>query len=202
MQKVYTSMEKIKTCYVWTKTYGDAEIAQMMVMDACFILELIYQSPEIYEKSSGKVLQHANLIRDLLLLENQIPFFFLDQIFECTILKFDPNASLALLIYRLIEWINPFENIDISNIPNNTYHILSLLHDCYKPLFHITPHPYNTRIPPAIDLDRAGVNFKPNKSLTLMPLGMEVKLSRFTCLFWVLAKPYAYNSCRLCLLAH
>ncbi|KAJ0792551.1 hypothetical protein HanOQP8_Chr01g0019261 [Helianthus annuus] len=141
--------------------HDDAEIVKMMVMDACFILEFINQISELDEKSySGKLLLHQNVTRDLVLLENQIPFFFLDEIFQCTILKFDPNASLTSLIYRVLTFINPFETcIDISNISSNTHHILSLLHECYTPPDYITSHPSSSTIPSAVDLDRAGVSF-------------------------------------------
>ncbi|KAM0002579.1 hypothetical protein Hdeb2414_s0322g00867321 [Helianthus debilis subsp. tardiflorus] len=188
MHKVYASMNEIKACYVWTTPHDDAEIAEMMVMDACFILEFINQISELDEKSySGKLLLHQNVTRDLVLLENQIPFFFLDEIFQCTILKFDPNASLTSLIYRVLTFINPFEAfIDISNISSNTHHILSLLHECYTPPDYITSHPSSSTIPSAVDLDRAGVNFKPNQRPTWL-MGMEVKLSTFICFFWVLA---------------
>ncbi|KAM0050962.1 hypothetical protein Hdeb2414_s0007g00229821 [Helianthus debilis subsp. tardiflorus] len=174
MHKVYASMNEIKACYVWTTPHDDAEIAEMMVMDACFILEFINQISELDEKSySGKLLLHQNVTRDLVLLENQIPFFFLDEIFQCTILKFDPNASLTSLIYRVLTFINPFEAfIDISNISSNTHHILSLLHECYTPPDYITSHPSSSTIPSAVDLDRAGVNFKPNQRPTWL-MGME-----------------------------
>ncbi|XP_076895844.1 UPF0481 protein At3g47200-like [Bidens hawaiensis] len=190
MEKVYASMNEIKVCYVWTTPYSDAEIAEMMVMDACFILEFISQISELDEKSySGKLLLHQNVTRDLVLLENQIPLFFLDEIFKCTVLKFNPKASLALLIYRVLIFINPFETfIDISNISTNTHHILSLLHECYTPPDYITSHPFTSTIPSAIDLDRAGVNFKPNQDPTWL-MGMEVKLSRFTCFFGSWRKP-------------
>ncbi|KAJ0809727.1 hypothetical protein HanPI659440_Chr01g0018611 [Helianthus annuus] len=148
MHKVYSSMNEIKACYVWTTPHDDAEIAEMM-----------------------------------------IPFFFLDEIFQCTILKFDPNASLTSLIYRVLTFINPFEAfIDISNISSNTHHILSLLHECYTPPDYITSHPSSSTIPSAVDLDRAGVNFKPNQRPTWL-MGMKVKLSTFICFFGSWRKP-------------
>ncbi|MFS7902322.1 hypothetical protein Hanom_Chr01g00009991 [Helianthus anomalus] len=166
MHKVYASMNKIKACYVWTTPHDDAEIAEMMVMDACFILEFINQISELDEQG-----------------RSNIPFFFLDEIIQCTILKFDPNASLTSLIYRVLTFINPFETfIDISNISSNTHHILSLLHECYTPPDYITSHPSSSTIPSAVDLDRAGVNFKPNQHSTWL-MGMEVKLTTFICFF-------------------
>ncbi|KAM0051085.1 hypothetical protein Hdeb2414_s0007g00231261 [Helianthus debilis subsp. tardiflorus] len=185
VQKVYASMEQIKACYVWTKAYSDAEIADMMIMDACFILEFLSK-----ERIEG-VLQHHVIFIDLILLENQIPFYILDEIFQCTVLKFDPNASLLELTYRILAYANIFKGrININAISvNNTHHILSLLHQCYKPPVNIitTTNP-TTTIPSVVNLDRAGVKFKPNKDLTWR-MGMEVELYMFPCFFGFLSKP-------------
>ncbi|KAL8258963.1 hypothetical protein R6Q59_026916 [Mikania micrantha] len=84
--KVYASMEKIKACYVLTKTYDDVEFAEMMVTDACFILGFILQVfVSFVESNLEDVFYLGDIVVDLVLLENQIPFFFLAEIFKCTI---------------------------------------------------------------------------------------------------------------------
>ncbi|XP_076941407.1 UPF0481 protein At3g47200-like [Bidens hawaiensis] len=191
VQKVYASMERIKACYVWTKTYGDAEIADMMIMDACFILEFLFKiwSSGVEIGKEG-VLLFQNVLYDLVLLENQIPFFILDELFRCTILKFNPNATLLELIRPVLATVNLFkEDIKIDNISiENAHHILSLLHQCYKPPRNIKKGVFSSRILSVTDLDRAGVNFKPNKDPTWL-MGMEVKLYRFPCCFGSWNKP-------------
>ncbi|KAJ0956782.1 hypothetical protein HanPSC8_Chr01g0019551 [Helianthus annuus] len=188
VEKVYTSMEKIKACYVWTKAYGDIEIVDMMIMDACFILEFLIKYL-INEEEEGE-LQHDIIIFDLILLENQIPFFILDEIFQCTVLEFYPNASLLKLIYPVLAYLNIFiEDVNMDNISvNNTHHILSLLHQCYKPPDNIKKGYRKSTIPSVTNLDRAGVNFKPNKDPTWL-MGMEVELYMFPCFFGSLSKP-------------
>lgn len=37
MEKAYSSMNKIKACYLWTKEYDEVAIAEMMVIDARFM---------------------------------------------------------------------------------------------------------------------------------------------------------------------
>ncbi|MFS7903170.1 hypothetical protein Hanom_Chr01g00020841 [Helianthus anomalus] len=189
VEKVYTSMEKIKACYVWTKAYGDAEIADMMIMDACFILEFLLKVSISKARSEG-ILQSNVIFYDLVLLENQIPFFILDEIFQCTVLEFSPNVSLLELIYPVLSYVNIFkEHVKINNISvNNTYHILSLLHQCYKPPDNIKKGHRKSTIPSAVNLDRAGVNFKPNKDPTWF-MGMEVKLYMFPCFIGSWSKP-------------
>ncbi|KAJ0622549.1 hypothetical protein HanRHA438_Chr01g0020731 [Helianthus annuus] len=106
VEKVYTSLEKIKACYLWTKACGDTEIAYMMIMDACFILEFLF----------------------------------------------------------------------------------SLLHQCYKPPDNIKKGSLKSTIPSVMNLDRAGVNFKPNNDPTWL-MGMKVELYMFPCFFGSLSKP-------------
>ncbi|KAJ0611548.1 hypothetical protein HanRHA438_Chr01g0021371 [Helianthus annuus] len=191
VEKVYASLEQIKACYVWTKTYGDAEITKMMVMDACFILGFSREMWMVFNKSYfGDMLLIQNVIYDLVLLENQIPFFVLDAVFQCTVLKFMPEASLVDYIDPILRSLHIFDGyLNTDNIPTNTtQHILSLLHQCYEPPTSIKPGLLYTRIQSAVDLERAGVHFKPNENSTWM-MGMEVKLYRFPCFFGPWGKP-------------
>ncbi|KAK1428554.1 hypothetical protein QVD17_17390 [Tagetes erecta] len=192
VEKVYSSMDQIKACYIWTKTYDDSEVAKMMVIDACFILHFILrdQIGEFQEFYFGNTMLIYNIVLDLVLLENQIPFFILDQIFQCTVLKFRPNSSLISLIHPLLRDLNMFrvhlktDNISIST----TSHILSILHQCYEPQGNISPHFLSSKFHSVVDLDMAGVEFKPNQNSTWV-LGMEVKIPGFTCGFGSWSKP-------------
>ncbi|KAK1428555.1 hypothetical protein QVD17_17391 [Tagetes erecta] len=193
LEKVYLSMDQIKACYIWTDTYDDSEIAKMLVMDACFILHYIlsYHFVAFEELDSGNAILRQSICYDLVLLENQIPFFIVDQIFQCIALKFIPNTSLIELIHPILSDLNLFEaDIDTDNISiSNTCHILSILHQCYKPQRNNYPsHDYSSKIHSAVDLDMAGVCFKPNQNPTWV-LGMEVKLPRVPCFFWCWSKP-------------
>ncbi|KAD3336083.1 hypothetical protein R6Q59_026841 [Mikania micrantha] len=188
MQKVYASMEKIKACYVLTKTYDDAEFAEMMVMDACFILGFILQVLISWSESNSEyIFQLGDVVCDLVLLENQIPFFFLDEIFKCTIAELDPGMSLVTFMVPVLLFLNLFD-LDaglgiVKNISiDDTHHILSLLHEFYKPQKDgIIPEGcLSTRNRSAVDLDKAGVKFKPNRSQTWV-LGMEME---FPCFLW------------------
>ncbi|XP_076944384.1 UPF0481 protein At3g47200-like [Bidens hawaiensis] len=163
----------------------------MMVIDACFILEFILQIPEYDDESNSRILLlHQYVTLDLMLLENQIPFFILEQIFQCTVTKFMPDASLIKLINPVLSYHNLFEaDINAENISVDTpHHILSLLHECYKPLHDITKHNFDLGIPSAVDLDRAWVNLKPNQNPSWL-MGMDVTLARFTCFFGSWRKP-------------
>ncbi|KAJ0611540.1 hypothetical protein HanRHA438_Chr01g0021231 [Helianthus annuus] len=188
MQEAYSLMNEIKASYVWEKPCGDFKIAEMMVMDACFILEYLVKIQDHADQSySGRLLHRYSVLHDMLLLENQIPMVFLDKIFQCTILKFK-SISLVELILPVLKAHNLF-GVDMKtnniSIDHTTLHILDLLHKC------CTPQNYNTtntepasRIPThsAVNLYRAGVNIRPNQNPT-WPMQLEVQKNCFPCFF-------------------
>ncbi|KAD3336116.1 hypothetical protein E3N88_31635 [Mikania micrantha] len=186
MQKVYASMEKIKACYVLTKTYDDVEFAEMMVMDACFILGFILQVfVSFVESNLEDVFYLGDIVVDLVLLENQIPFFFLAKIFKCTIAELDLGMSLVTFMSPVLLMLDLFDSDAVLGITesisvNDIHHILSLLHECYKPKKDVinSEESLSTRRHSAVDLDKAGVSFKPNRS-QIWVLGMEMEFPCF-----------------------
>ncbi|KAD3336124.1 hypothetical protein E3N88_31643 [Mikania micrantha] len=182
MQRMQELMGQIKACYVLTKEYDDVEFAEMMVMDACFILGFILKN---FALNIDDVFYLGDVVCDLVLLENQIPFFVLDEIFNRTIVELDICVSLVQFISPVFSRLNLFDSDAGFRIPNNisidhTHHILSLQHACYKPLEdNIIPEDYlSTRSHSATDLDKAGVSFKPNRSQTWV-LGMDMEFPSF-----------------------
>ncbi|XP_024963896.1 uncharacterized protein LOC112504177, partial [Cynara cardunculus var. scolymus] len=121
IQRVYAKVEQIRACYAGEmKDYDDGEVAKMMVIDGCFILEFILRvrnhnhpddDPIFYNK-----LVYINVAYDLVLLENQIPFFVLQDIFKCTILEFSPSSSLQSLVFSFLRPIYPFDKSYVTNI--------------------------------------------------------------------------------------
>ncbi|KAJ0807514.1 hypothetical protein HanOQP8_Chr00c024g0717391 [Helianthus annuus] len=190
MREAYSSMNKIKGFYVWTENYSDAKIAKMMVMDACFILEFMVKSKESACQSyQGRLLQYYSVLHDMVLLENQIPLFFLDKIFQRTIFKVLGNTPLVELILPVLKAHNLFgvdmETKNISIDDTTTPHIFDLLHKCYTPQ---NDNPTNTepasRIPThsAVNLYRAGINIRPNQNPKWL---MELKVEKnwFRCFY-------------------
>ncbi|KAJ0807512.1 hypothetical protein HanOQP8_Chr00c024g0717351 [Helianthus annuus] len=224
MQKVYDSMEQIKACYgyiqMMTRDDDNIKFAERMVMDACFILEFTLQisesqvesyrgsesQVESYRGSESQVESHRGymlpdqtIIYDLVLLENQIPSFVLNEIYQCTVLKFKQDAgSLIDFIHPLLNLLNIFKNnINTENISvSNTDHILSLLHQCYKPKSNMDDGDgseirstfLTSTMPSALGLHNAGVHLKPSQNPTWL-MEMEVKLPRFPCFPWCCDKP-------------
>ena len=93
VQKVNASIGRIKACYGdGIEGYSDDDITRMMVMDGCFTLEFIYKIlMGLFDENM--VIEPMSMMYDLVLIENQIPFFVLQNIFECTSSRFKPKLS-------------------------------------------------------------------------------------------------------------
>ncbi|KAI3675317.1 hypothetical protein L1987_84906 [Smallanthus sonchifolius] len=192
-RKVNASIDQIRSSYAEKIIYNNIELAKMMVMDACFILEFLYQITKREKSNLGNMMFVQFTMYDLLLLENQIPFLVLEGIFECTISKFDLTASLIDVIHPVLEHVNPFKEHKLkstfsSNTTSHHHHILSLLHECYEYQYAKSSEFSNSRFPSAVELDRAGVSFKRARD-TEWPLVMEVKLRRLPCFSFSWGKP-------------
>ncbi|GKD31789.1 putative UPF0481 protein [Tanacetum coccineum] len=182
VEKVRGSISQIKACY--TGIYDDTELAKMMVMDGCFILEFFCKLSEYKDApvNTSPVITHR-IIDDLLRVENQIPFFVLKNVFECTILNFNPQASLTqLLLPFLVTFMKNILqaeplNIDTGAVDTCYDHILGLLHKSYQPSYRsglFTLPNFHS----ATELDRAGVNFTPNDAATSLT-AMKLNFSGF-----------------------
>ncbi|XP_076895475.1 UPF0481 protein At3g47200-like [Bidens hawaiensis] len=187
--KVNASINQIRSCYAETIAYNNAELTKIMVMDGCFILEFLYRITKREKSNLGNMMFIQFTIYDLVLLENQIPFLVLQHIFECTISKFDQTASLINLIHAVLEQVNPFKEHKLKSSSSTAHHhILGLLHECFQYENATSSEFPNSRFPSAVELDRAGVNFKRVRD-TEWPLVMEVKLCRLPCFSCSWGKP-------------
>ncbi|KAK9065559.1 hypothetical protein SSX86_014960 [Deinandra increscens subsp. villosa] len=179
MKKVRGSIKEIRRYYFGMddhKFYNDDELVEMMVMDACFILLFIYKLPVTGNLFSDNKLRSRNIALDLVMLENQIPFFVLQDIYNLTIGKLQPESTLTSMLKVLLDHINPFEQPLIDeNVGTETthYHILGLLHKFYQrinfrlPIIEAVPIAHS-----AVELDKVGVKIRANKMLS-WPMAIE-----------------------------
>ncbi|XP_024965008.1 putative UPF0481 protein At3g02645 [Cynara cardunculus var. scolymus] len=167
LQKVNDSIHKIRESYGGMMTYTDVELAQMMVIDACFILDFLFLFEEHQPLTSTNAILTRSISRDLVLLENQIPFFVLQDIFKCTISKLQTTRSLTSGILQHLQILSPFKEIKRNDVICTTqpHHILGLLQRSFHPTDNIPLNCPLLRFPnhSALELDKAGVKFEPKK---------------------------------------
>ncbi|PWA53213.1 hypothetical protein CTI12_AA447210 [Artemisia annua] len=188
--KVSGSVDQIKACYIGMQAYSDSELVKMMVTDACFMLAFIYERHIGHSSLGPMELLTTDICLDMLLIENQIPFFVLQDIFECTFSRLLPTQPLAKFI--LVIMCNIFEGdleINSSNISSAHDHILGFLHKFYQ-----NPDRDSSRLSErvkahsVVELDRSGVRFSTKRDAK-WPMAIELELSRFLCFPLSWSKP-------------
>ncbi|XP_028109319.1 UPF0481 protein At3g47200-like [Camellia sinensis] len=166
MRKV---LDEAKKCYA--EEVDDQLIEQMLVIDGCFILELLYvnyhgKPNDGIDPILDSILMPIYVRHDLLLLESQLPFFVLNKLFDLTVAHIAGARQGTLTDYVIPYFGNMWDsgnNRTTLPLPpppkNNEYcHILHILHNHYaKPQ---EQNPGSLVMPCASDLDYAGVKFR------------------------------------------
>ncbi|KAL2249380.1 UPF0481 protein At3g47200-like isoform X2 [Sesamum indicum] len=130
-----------RKCYAETISLSAADFIEMLVLDGCFIIDLARKSNMPHLREKNDPIFHMEWImnslqRDLMLFENQIPFFVLCKLFDLIEV---PNQH-SRLIYLLLSF---FDNL----YPGKVYvesrswssheikHLLDLIHRNWLPSF-------------------------------------------------------------------
>ena len=165
--------KEARECYSETIHLSPDEFLEMMVVDGCFILELFRKvnNPKLFEPDDPIVTMAwiiAFFYRDFLRLENQIPFFVLERLFEVTKMPNEESGpSLSLLALRFFNnIIHRREDIIESHKDLKGLHLLDLVRSSFIP-----PHqelPKRGNIPTHIihcvsKLRRSGICLNPGK---------------------------------------
>ncbi|KAI8012379.1 UPF0481 protein [Camellia lanceoleosa] len=180
------SEERARKFYAEPISLDSNEFVEMMLLDSCFIVEflrkcemanLIDPNDRIFQ------LGHITygLCRDLMLFENQLPFFIVMQLFNMTQNSTDSLDDLIRMFVRLFDQETPGENPREDDIE----HLLGLRHYCCCYQFHSivsqrdpakTKDPSETKYPSqtkdmslnsAKELQVAGINFKKSEGQNL-----------------------------------
>jgi len=106
------------------------------------------------------------VVFDLLKLENQIPFFVIQTIFDIIKTPKDNGLDLVNLAMRLFRDIHPNKSKASTTVPaSQIHHLLHLFHSSLVPCKHKPPAPTPPEwIPSAMDLKRSGVKFVKKES--------------------------------------
>ncbi|KAH7859124.1 hypothetical protein Vadar_031860 [Vaccinium darrowii] len=157
------------SCYAEIDLSHENELVEMMIVDGCFLLELFRRdnwivSPHKDDPIFNTSWMLENLYHDLILLENQIPWFVLECLFKLTVSdKEQEDGFLTKLVLKF------FETRMLMAVPaeyqpgdREIKHILDLLRiSILSSSLNIKPEFRTLELfPPVTDLLRAGVRFK------------------------------------------
>ncbi|TKY46093.1 UPF0481 protein [Spatholobus suberectus] len=102
---------KIRSYYAEDITYDSNDFIKMILVDACFIIEHFlrchrYQYWEKKDPLMQKPWMILDITRDLILLENQLPFFVLEALYDLTGVKHEFPPFLTIT-FNYLEAYNP-----------------------------------------------------------------------------------------------
>ncbi|KAM7490162.1 hypothetical protein LguiA_033083 [Lonicera macranthoides] len=162
---------RIRQCYSERIEMDSDEFVTMILIDGCFIIELLVSSfysdltDEDHSLSPTIFLEYIN--HDLILLENQVPFFILQGLFSLATASF--NVLVLPLPNLTLEWFSQF------NFQNKQPNFESVKH--FTDLVLILFRPTSQRLPrrkekfrflhSATELSDAGVKFQASSSKCL-----------------------------------
>ncbi|PWA80403.1 hypothetical protein CTI12_AA195830 [Artemisia annua] len=193
---VGTLIPQVRESYAgMIQDYSDVELAMMMVMDGCFILEFCFKHDEEHLYLPNKM-QNSRIAMDLMLLENQVPFFVLQALFDCSMGNM-PFTLRDVLDTYLAPYIQLFrsdllpEKISTTDVDSNSTHdhVLGYLHTRYQLVVAKSSNrekrKEKTVYHSIAELDRSGMKLKPHQEGDWsMTIKFQSPLFRFLPWFW------------------
>ncbi|KAI7981856.1 UPF0481 protein [Camellia lanceoleosa] len=180
--------QEARRCYVEPISLSANEMIEMMVLDGCFIIELMRKFEMAYLRDKNDSIFQmdwivSSLQRDLMLFENQLPFFILCKLFDMIEVPNQHNRLiyLALCFFRdLLPGPGYRERID-GNSHFKIRHLLGLIHNNWLPSFAgIVPNGDGSNkkgnwrfIPNTIELQEAGVKLVKIEGASLFDIKFE-----------------------------
>ncbi|XP_059305771.1 UPF0481 protein At3g47200-like isoform X2 [Lycium ferocissimum] len=136
------SIKEIRDCYVEGSTdrYSDAELARMMLLDACLLLSYMLDFTLAFGALDRVTI--LAIVNDILLLENQIPLWILKRLAtsmygDGNIIVKGKNYSWKKLLYEFCQLMvfggDIDEAIEIQSSDEYCLHLLQLFREVYVP---------------------------------------------------------------------
>ncbi|KAJ4729443.1 hypothetical protein OWV82_002223 [Melia azedarach] len=185
-----TSVEELaRQCYSGSIGFAKEEFVKILVLDGCFIIELLRKNVnEVSRDEDDPLFSMACLNElinhDLILLENQIPWFVLDRLFMLTMIENPGNKGLIELVLRFYNGLFSSDRVSINADQYRSHkirHILDLLR--YSLILPIRSEKYTEKNPGwepfscAAKINEAGIEFNKKKNYSTI---LDIKFSNGT----------------------
>ncbi|XP_057796822.1 putative UPF0481 protein At3g02645 isoform X1 [Salvia miltiorrhiza] len=139
--EVRSMEQKARLYYPKSISLDQDEFVEMLLLDGCFVIELLrsYWFSDLRDKND-QIFQFDHMLaqirHDLLLLENQLPFFVLNELFDMTKME-DPDDNIHDLLLFLagdaLPWPDSSKLDSSSDMLHNAEHLLGLVYDsCFS----------------------------------------------------------------------
>lgn len=177
-----------RRCYTESIDLTTDEFIEMLLLDGCFVIEVIRKFEMAYLRNKNDPIFQMDWIvislqRDLILFENQLPFFILCKLFD--LIEAPDNRSrfmyLALCFFRDLLPGNDYRKQVDASPDLNFKHLLGLIHKNWIPSYgggpKLNEKAQNTMswrfIPSATELLEAGVKIKKATEGSLFDIKFE-----------------------------
>ncbi|KAH7838980.1 hypothetical protein Vadar_033357 [Vaccinium darrowii] len=203
---------KIRDCYSEYIPFKGSDLIKMMVLDGLFIIEYLSKWSRLAPRAQGDPIFKMGWIcifldRDLLRMENQIPFFVLQTLFENTRVtrrSGGDDESLAKLFVAFFNHVMRRPNEVLKRIGNvEGKHLLDLFRLSFIPTSpQQKPRKKNVQLIPSVEkLDAVGIKFKATKCDTFLDIRFRdgvleiphIKIEDSTTLFFL--NSVAFEQC-------
>ncbi|KAF8042216.1 hypothetical protein BT93_A0744 [Corymbia citriodora subsp. variegata] len=207
---------KIRDSYSEALNRETSDLIEMMILDGCFIVELFRASIGLIALEDDPLFSTpwivSSLMLDLVMIENQIPFFVLQEIYALSKSPSDADRSLIDIALGFFNLALQWEEEDLQRhygVPNIT-HLLDLFRLCFVGhLKRESPPPVNKKLlklmPSTNQLLLAGIKFREGKSKNLIEVEFHdgalwippLTIDDFTCSFFLNCVAYEqyYHYC-------
>ncbi|KAK9220973.1 hypothetical protein WN944_009397 [Citrus x changshan-huyou] len=163
---------ELRNCYAETIAFNSDDFATMIFVDAIFLLEFFlrgfrYDFTTTDDRIYGKPGLINQLVNDLWLLEDQLPIFILNELFDLAKIATYGDYYEGLYLFRISRWFrrhcHPDFPIDKDLLETNfseAEHFLDLLRLCFQPPQSRAQIEFRgQKMPGAKELHHTGVKF-------------------------------------------
>ncbi|XP_022722256.1 UPF0481 protein At3g47200-like [Durio zibethinus] len=175
---------RARNCYTDPVNLESDDFIKMMLLDGCFIVQLIRMcfgmSSSVDNDPIFKVTGLVySLFRDLLLVENQIPFFVVVKLLG--MIGISNNEDFTRMISGFLEFMFPDFSFSTDGVKpiDEIRHLLDLIHEYWRPSPFENKSPRNMekldfrRTRCATELQEAGIRFKKVEGESLLDIKYE-----------------------------
>lgn len=168
------SEERARNCYAETVNYTSDAFIRMMLLDGCFIVELSLKYLHLEGNQDDPIFKSTvvrqEIRRDMILLENQLPFFVLEQLFKLNVQgELHQGCTFRVITLNFMKTFiglpKELRTFDDSN--HEAKHIVNLYLQCYAPTgARLSPKALRgfISIPNATRLHEASIKFRQSTS--------------------------------------
>ena len=139
VDSVYNRLSEARDYYSEKIELSDDEFAEMLVVDGCFVISVLLAWTPVYPSSICSRAGLSLLMRDIMLLENQLPFFIVEALYTklatMTHLRCGIIDLVSLVLLSLLGSLPPMAWVDAKDV-------LHLLHLMYLTVQYLTDVPH------------------------------------------------------------